>query len=230
MLHDTHTNCCPCRRMRLQDGTINFEIKLTGELSTNLLSEGEAHPTHGTLVAPGVNAQHHQHLFCARLDMAVDDAQGGKGLLVSEVGVMESSSLQETLQVAVQQHAHVINQGVADGVAAQPVLVVRLELLKGVLMAPRHTHRCQLRPTLQRYGLFVDCLCCQAPSWPPQASWGGSSAVTAWHTPSCCRVSPMSHANGVQVDAVRMPRSADNPHGNGFTAEVGCSSSATHLA
>ncbi|WIA30543.1 hypothetical protein OEZ86_000626 [Tetradesmus obliquus] len=68
-----------------QDGTINFEIKLTGELSTNLLSEGEAHPTHGTLVAPGVNAQHHQHLFCARLDMAVDDAQGGKGLLVSEV-------------------------------------------------------------------------------------------------------------------------------------------------
>jgi hypothetical protein len=24
----------------------------------------------------------------------------------------------------------------------------------------------------------------------------------------------------LQVDAVRMPRSADNPHGNGFTAEV----------
>jgi primary-amine oxidase len=70
--------CC------LQDGTISFEIKLTGELSTNLLSEGEAHPTHGTLVGPGVTAQHHQHLFCARLDMAVDDAQGGKSLLVSE--------------------------------------------------------------------------------------------------------------------------------------------------
>lgn len=30
--------------------------------------------------------QHHQHLFCARLDFAVDDAQGGKGLVVSEVG------------------------------------------------------------------------------------------------------------------------------------------------
>jgi hypothetical protein len=25
----------------------------------------------------------------------------------------------------------------------------------------------------------------------------------------------------MQVDAVAMPRSADNPHGNGFTAEVG---------
>jgi primary-amine oxidase len=56
-----------------QDGTIEYEIKLSGELSTNLLSvqEGES-PTHGVLVAPGVNAQVHQHMFCARLDMAVD--------------------------------------------------------------------------------------------------------------------------------------------------------------
>jgi len=69
-----------------QDGTIGYEIKLTGELSTNLLSEGEDHPGgFGTMVAPGVNAQHHQHMFCARLDFAVDDPQGGKGLVVSEV-------------------------------------------------------------------------------------------------------------------------------------------------
>jgi hypothetical protein len=27
----------------------------------------------------------HQHLFCARLDMAVDNAQGGRDLVVSEV-------------------------------------------------------------------------------------------------------------------------------------------------
>ncbi len=69
-----------------QDGTISYEIKLTGELSTNQLSEGEGpKPAHGTLVAPGVNAQHHQHMFCARLDLAVDDEEGGKGLVVSEV-------------------------------------------------------------------------------------------------------------------------------------------------
>jgi hypothetical protein len=30
--------------------------------------------------------QVHQHMFCARLDLAVDDHDGGKGLLVSEVG------------------------------------------------------------------------------------------------------------------------------------------------
>ncbi len=41
-----------------QDGTIEHEVKLTGCLSTNMLSEGEGPlPTHGTLLAPGLNAQ-----------------------------------------------------------------------------------------------------------------------------------------------------------------------------
>ena len=69
------------------DGSIEFEIKLTGELSTNLLSkdeEADGKPTHGTLVAPGVNAQIHQHMFCARLDMAVD----GEKNTVSEVDIV----------------------------------------------------------------------------------------------------------------------------------------------
>ena len=55
-----------------QDRCIDFKIKLSGELSTNLLSDGEEEPSHGVMVAPGVNAQIHQHMFCARLDMAVD--------------------------------------------------------------------------------------------------------------------------------------------------------------
>lgn len=38
------------------------------------------------LVCPaGVLASNHQHLFCVRIDPAVDDAQGGKSLVVSEV-------------------------------------------------------------------------------------------------------------------------------------------------
>jgi len=40
-----------------QDGTIEYEIRLSGELSTNLLSEGEDTPGWGVIVAPGVNAQ-----------------------------------------------------------------------------------------------------------------------------------------------------------------------------
>ena len=69
----------------MQDATIKHEIKLTGMLSTNALSFGETAPEFGTLVVEGVNAQNHQHMFCARLDMAVDDDEGGKGLYVSEV-------------------------------------------------------------------------------------------------------------------------------------------------
>jgi primary-amine oxidase len=64
------------------DGSIHFEIRLTGELSTSLAEEGG--PTHGVLVAPGVEAQVHQHMFCARLDMNVD----GEKNTVSEVDVV----------------------------------------------------------------------------------------------------------------------------------------------
>lgn len=38
---------------------------------------------YGTLVAPGVVAHHHQHFFCVRMDMAVDDPEGGRALSVS---------------------------------------------------------------------------------------------------------------------------------------------------
>ncbi len=75
-----------------QDGTISYQIKLTGELSTNALSPDEVEQgfsKYGTLVAQGVAAQFHQHLFCVRIDPAVDDAEGGKGLVVSEVEVVQ---------------------------------------------------------------------------------------------------------------------------------------------
>eukprot|EP00929_Paragymnodinium_shiwhaense_P023135 TRINITY_DN1456_c1_g1_i2.p1 TRINITY_DN1456_c1_g1~~TRINITY_DN1456_c1_g1_i2.p1 ORF type:complete len:476 (-),score=61.53 TRINITY_DN1456_c1_g1_i2:419-1846(-) len=69
-----------------QDGSIDFEIKLSGELSTNALSPGEDenNPAYGILVAPGVNAQYHQHMFAARLDMEVDGHKNN----VSEVSVL----------------------------------------------------------------------------------------------------------------------------------------------
>ena len=56
------------------DGTIEYEIKLTGVISTGAIAEGET-PRHGTLVAPGLYGPHHQHFFCVRLDMAVDGAK-----------------------------------------------------------------------------------------------------------------------------------------------------------
>lgn len=53
------------------DGTIEMEIKLTGILQTQGVAPGETDP-HAPLVAPGVGAPNHQHLFNFRLDFDVD--------------------------------------------------------------------------------------------------------------------------------------------------------------
>ena len=54
-----------------QDGTIEYEVKLTGVLSTGAVAPG-VRPEHGVLVAPGLNAMVHQHFFNMRLDLDVD--------------------------------------------------------------------------------------------------------------------------------------------------------------
>jgi primary-amine oxidase len=56
------------------DGTVQFEVKLTGIVNTAAVAPGER-PRHGTLIAPGLNAIHHQHFFNVRLDMSVDGAR-----------------------------------------------------------------------------------------------------------------------------------------------------------
>jgi primary-amine oxidase len=54
-----------------QDGTIQFEIKLTGIISTGAVHPDE-HPRYGTILAPGLYAPIHQHIFNVRLDMSID--------------------------------------------------------------------------------------------------------------------------------------------------------------
>jgi primary-amine oxidase len=53
------------------DGTIEYEVKLSGVISTGAVPVGDR-PEHGVLVAPGLYGPHHQHFFCVRLDMEVD--------------------------------------------------------------------------------------------------------------------------------------------------------------
>lgn len=53
------------------DGTIQLEVKLTGIVSPKAVSP-DATDEFANAVAPGVAAPHHQHLFCARLDLDVD--------------------------------------------------------------------------------------------------------------------------------------------------------------
>ncbi|MEL7144262.1 MAG: primary-amine oxidase [Cyanobacteria bacterium J06573_11] len=57
-----------------QDGTIQYEVKLTGVVSTAAIQAGEV-PKYGTLVAPQLNAPIHQHIFNVRMDMCVDGNQ-----------------------------------------------------------------------------------------------------------------------------------------------------------
>jgi primary-amine oxidase len=66
-----------------QDGTIAFEAKATGLLQTSAAQPGAGSP-YATEIAPGLLAPFHQHLFCARLDVAVD----GPGNTVEEVDVV----------------------------------------------------------------------------------------------------------------------------------------------
>src|ERR1700712_2912473 len=53
------------------DGAIEYQVKLTGIISTGAIEVGET-PEHGVLVAPGLYGPHHQHFFCVRMDMTVD--------------------------------------------------------------------------------------------------------------------------------------------------------------
>lgn len=54
-----------------QDGAIELEVKMTGIVLTAAAEPGET-PRHGTLLAPQLSGIHHQHVFCARLDLDVD--------------------------------------------------------------------------------------------------------------------------------------------------------------
>jgi primary-amine oxidase len=53
------------------DGNIQLEVKLTGIVSPMAIEPGEQ-PPFANVIAPGLAAPHHQHLFSARLDLDVD--------------------------------------------------------------------------------------------------------------------------------------------------------------
>jgi primary-amine oxidase len=53
------------------DGNIQLEVKLTGIVSPMAIAPGEQ-PQFANVIAPGIAAPHHQHLFSARLDLDVD--------------------------------------------------------------------------------------------------------------------------------------------------------------
>ena len=67
------------------DGQIGLETRLTGIMSTQAVNDGDDLP-HARLIAPGLAAPLHQHLFCVRLDLDVE----GTDNIVTEIGVEPS--------------------------------------------------------------------------------------------------------------------------------------------
>ena len=54
------------------DGNIQLEVKLTGIVSPMAIEPGGEPPEYANVIAEGVAAPHHQHIFNARLDLDVD--------------------------------------------------------------------------------------------------------------------------------------------------------------
>ncbi len=64
-----------------QAAGIRYEVRATGILSTNPIDIGDFVP-YGTVIAPGVMAPYHQHLFSLRIDPTIDGQ--ANSLLVTE--------------------------------------------------------------------------------------------------------------------------------------------------
>ena len=55
-----------------QDGSIEFEAKLTGVISTGAYALDGPQPEYGEPVAPGLYGPNHQHFFCVRMEPTID--------------------------------------------------------------------------------------------------------------------------------------------------------------
>lgn len=74
-----------------QSGTIEFETRATGIVSTALIDKGKR-SSWGNVVSPGVLAQNHQHLFCLRIDPMLD---GSANTLIQEDSIPVPKSDEE---------------------------------------------------------------------------------------------------------------------------------------
>lgn len=95
-----------------QDASIHYEIRATGILSTVPINLGDKVP-YGTVIAPGVMAPSHQHLFCLRLDPAISGHINS--LQVEETVPMASDDIYNAYMMGYEtQHYYVANESGLD--------------------------------------------------------------------------------------------------------------------
>lgn len=90
-----------------QAGGITIETRATGIVSVVNIDPGKTSPW-GNVVAPGVLAQNHQHLFCIRIDPAID---GARNTVVQE----------ESLPLPISEHTNPWGNGYQ--VVSQPITI-----------------------------------------------------------------------------------------------------------
>jgi primary-amine oxidase len=131
-----------------QDGSIQYEVKLSGIISNGVLPPGVTTPRHGTVVAPGgVYGPHHQHFFNVRLDMAIDGTANrvyevtpralpegpgnpvGNAWVVEEALIVDETQAQRAADPLAGRYWKVVNDGVRNALG-QPV---------GYKLMPEHT-------------------------------------------------------------------------------------------
>ena len=104
-----------------QDGRIGMELLLTGIMATKSASPAE-HETHAHLVAPDVDAVHHQHFFNFRLDMDVDGTSnsvaemntqggGGKSIVTVDTDLLQEQQAKRELNPLANRVWKVTNPG-----------------------------------------------------------------------------------------------------------------------
>jgi primary-amine oxidase len=147
-----------------QDGSIEFEAKLTGILLTAAAAPGER-PRHGTLVAPQLSAPYHQHFFCARLDLDVDGERNtvvevnsesvppgpenpyGSAYVARETTLAREHEAQRLIDPLAGRYWKVANPGVTNGLG-QPVAY---KLVPGGNCAPM----CRSESSIGRRAAFM---------------------------------------------------------------------------
>jgi len=76
---------------------MELEVRLTGILNTYTAAIGEEVSSFGTLVAPQVQAHHHQHLFSLRIDPMIEYVSLLSSTVVSLTSRLDRSGVQNTV-------------------------------------------------------------------------------------------------------------------------------------
>ena len=114
-----------------QDGGIGVEVKATGIPLPSAIAPG-AKPKYGAVVAPGVNAHVHQHIFSFRFDMTVDGERNavrevnfagapvgpgnphGNAILTTETALQSEGEAQRVLDMGQARYWKIVNPEVTN--------------------------------------------------------------------------------------------------------------------